>query len=524
MVAEIGTSIAPVAKMYQAGITATKPLGKYAGAAVDGALFGGVNAVGNDQSFTQGAGIGAVLGPLGQAVGDVAAPILRPVTSRLFPEKATSRVLQNAMDEAKVTPDQIADDLARAKADGQDVYSVADAMGYPGQRLASTVARTPSEGRAPMVEFLEKRQAGQGRRIATALSEGFGDPATALQRTTALKEARKAGGDINYNAARANATPVDTSGVISKIDDMAGIPPGGATDGITPDTISGALLRARSLLTSATKSQKFDFSTLVRVRKDLNDMATKAFNAGATGQGGALKDVVRSLDEALASASTPYRNALEQYAKDSKVIDAVDKGRAASMRGRFEDTIPAFSKLSPEEQAAYRAGYADPLIADTQKAATGVNKARPLINDATEAEFPAFAAPGQADKLGARIRREQTMFETRQAALGGSKTADNMADEAALSIIDPSIVGNLLSGNLTGAAKNAILQAVSALKGQPPRVRQLLSEALRETNPNIARQKLNAAMKQIKASQQQKDAIIRTMMLIGTSGAVQAQN
>ena len=42
-------------------------------------------------------------------------------------------------------------------------------------------------------------------------------------------------------------------------------------------------------------------------------------------------------------------------------------------------------------------------------------------------------APGN-DLLQRRLGREMTMFETRNAALGGSKTADNLADADALGV------------------------------------------------------------------------------------------
>jgi hypothetical protein len=50
-----------------------------------------------------------------------------------------------------------------------------------------------------------------------------------------------------------------------------------------------------------------------------------------------------------------------------------------------------------------------------------------------------LCCPWEAEQLGHRIGREQRMFETHQAALGGSKTADNTADAADLSQFDPSI-------------------------------------------------------------------------------------
>jgi hypothetical protein len=229
-------------------------------------------------------------------------------------------------------------------------------------------------------------------------------------------------------------------------------------------------------------------------------------------------------DKSLAAASKDYRKAMTQFADDSRVIDAVDTGRKAAMGGRFEDTIPAFQGMKPEQQAAFRAGYADPLIANVQQAAPGVNKVRPLLNDAFEQEFPAFAAPGQAGRLNQRIAREQTMFETRDQALGGSRTDMNLGDEADFGLLDPSVLGNLLSGNFTGAVKNAVLQGISALKGQPPSVRKMLSNALRVTDRDVALKNLEEAVAQINASQQQKQAIVRALMLLGTVGTVPAQN
>jgi hypothetical protein len=530
-VAEIGGSVIPAVKAAQVGLTATRLpglWGRLGGMAVDGAAVGGLSAAGNDSDIGLGAGVGAALGAGGQAVAKVGGALAKPFTSRFFPQKATQEVLTKAMDEAGTNPQAIARDLAKARADGQDVYSVMDAMGYPGQRLARNVTRTPSEGRTPMVEFLNKRQAEQGRRVSTALSEGFGDPATALKRTEALKQSRKAGGDVNYTAARNSASSVNTDNVIAKIDSIAGKPVFGGrvlnTPGMADDTIQGLMTRVRSMLVGRDgRAQKIDFNALLTVRQDIGDMASAAYRTGKNNQYSKLKEVLDELDASLAGASKDYKKALTQYADDSRVIDAVDEGRAAAMGGRFEDNIPAFQKKNPSQQAAFRAGYADPLIAQTQQAAVGVNKARPLITDAFGQEFPAFAAPGQANRLGQRVAREQTMFETREQALGGSRTDMNLGDEADMGLLDPSVLGNMLSGNLTGAAKNAILQGISALQGQPASVRKMLSDALRVTDPAIALQNLNAAVAQINASQQQKQAIVRTMMLLGTVGTVQAQ-
>lgn len=519
MAAEIGGSVLPAAGLMRAGVTAMNlpRIGAFLGPTIDGAAYGALSALGHGEDIGTGALWGAGLGAFGHAAYEGGSRIFKPILSRINPNKATAEVMQNALRQSGLTSGQVVDDLARARADGQGIYAVADALGHPGERLTSTIVRTPNDGRTAMVEFLERRQAGQGKRIANALSEGFGDPATALQKVDALKATRRAGGDANYTAARTDAKNVDVTSVLEKIDERAGRSLLGVKENIDPDTVGGSLLRVRGMLAGKGGNQSMSFDRLLGVRSDISDMA---FNAPPK-RAGALKSILGELDTALATASPGYRGALEQYAKDSATIGAVDIGRAAAKRGRFEDTIPAFQKLTPEGQQAFRAGYADPLIEQAQGAAVGVNKARPLISDATAAEFPAFAAPGQGPLLGRRIAREQKMFETRAAGLGGSKTADNLADEAAMSMVDPSVLGNLFSLNLTGAARSAALQFIASMKGQPASVRERLAQRLMQTDPRIVAQEFKLGENQIQNAEKLKRLLIQATTVGGTTAAIQ---
>jgi hypothetical protein len=79
-------------------------------------------------------------------------------------------------------PDQIADAVTEAENEGQRNFAVAEALGNPDQRRLSNVARAPGEGHTNVVNYLKNRQAGQGRRIANALSDGFEAPETAAER------------------------------------------------------------------------------------------------------------------------------------------------------------------------------------------------------------------------------------------------------------------------------------------------------------------------------------------------------
>jgi hypothetical protein len=156
------------------------------------------------------------------------------------------------------------------------------------------------------------------------------------------------------------------------------------------------------------------------------------------------------------------------------------------MRGRTEDTIPAFQALQPEGQHAYRAGYVDPLIAEAQGAPIGVNKARPLTADARQSEA-AVMAPGN-DLMQRRIGRENTMFETRRQATGGSQTADNQADALAQHV-DPTIMGALLTGHPGHAAMHFLRSVGNGLNGYTPAVREQMAQRLlgSEVGPAIQR-------------------------------------
>lgn len=204
--------------------------------------------------------------------------------------------------------------------------------------------------------------------------------------------------------------------------------------------------------------------------------------AGEGNKARLLGGMLRQIDTAMENASAGHLAANRAFSQASRDIEAVQTGRDASMRGRTEDTIPRYQALGPQGQEAFRSGYTDPLIASTQGAAFGVNKARPLLNDAFAAEADAMA-PGNS-LMQRRIGREQTMFETRNQALGGSKTADNLADADALGI-DPSVVGHIISGNWGGAVKSRIHAGSRAVTGNTPAVREAVANILLQHGANV---------------------------------------
>jgi hypothetical protein len=110
-------------------------------------------------------------------------------------------------------------------------------------------------------------------------------------------------------------------------------------------------------------------------------------------------------------------------------------------------------------------------------------------------------------------------------ALGGSRTADNLADSAATGV-DPAILGNLLSGNLGAAARNTLVRSADNLGGNTPAVREQMAKILLQTgNDPQLQQTLSRAMQSDESMRVLLGALLRGGMggTAAGTGALQGQ-
>lgn len=517
----VATRAAPqvAARLNQglAGRTATDVLG--------GSAFGALSGYGYDEGVGQGALIGGALGAATRPILAAGGAAINSIAGLAgFGNQGRAQTaIADAVARSGRSAQDISDDLARAAADGQPEYMVADAMGNAGQRMLTGVARSPGDMRQQIADRLTGRQAGQTDRLVNAVAEGFDAPRTAAQTREALTAARDAAAEVNYGAARGSAKTVNPSSAIQSADDF--LAPGASGlmnpgNNIADDSIEAAVRKARSYLTDG-NSVLTDFDAALRAKWELDAMIEGAKPKVQ----GRLIPIRNALDDALATASDPYTNARDTFRRQSQTIDAVDEGTAAaSGRARASDTIPRFQAMEPEQQAAHRVGYADPHIARLEAASTSptTNKARQLMTTKTAQEFPAFAAPGRAQQLRDRILREQRMFETSNAALGGSKTADNLADAADVSGFDPTMIGTLASGGIKAAALQALTRSANALQGRNSQTRDLIAQALMQTSPTRANAQLLQAVQRGESLQRLQQRLVQA--IIGGGVATQAAN
>ncbi len=415
----------------------------------------------------------------------------------------------------------VTDDMARAAAEGQDMFTIADALGHSGHRMLSGVARQPGDMRQKIVNALDSRQVGQGRRVASFLDDAFGSQqGTALQKTAADKAARGASANVNYKAARDAAGAVDTTPAIQALDDI--VQPGLSKmvgSGAADTGVLATLRRARMML-GKDKAQVSDFDRAFAAKIEWDKIISDNIGNPIAAK---LIPARNALDDALSKASAPYANARNIYREQSRAIDAIAKGKLASTQTRLEDTLNDFGNMSDLEKSGFRTGYVDPLIRKTQKAAPGVNKARALVHDKAQVEFPAIAGEGRGNRMLRQLDRENTMFELRRQATGGSQTADNLADQIDVAAFDPQIITSLARGQLGPAITRAMEKASNVFRGRNSGTRDLMAQQLIQTDANAARELLTEAVKAGgKMTPVQQNAIRAVLSLLPTSRLIPA--
>lgn len=528
--AELAGGLVSGSGLANAGITASRILAPEAGlaarslaSAADAGAMGAVAGAAEGNSLGERAGNALTGGALGGVIGGAApgvlkvagaalSPIVSNVAARANPEGYATRQVARAIMESGQSPRQIAQGLADANAAGQGVFTVADAMGNPGQRMLSTVARSPGQGRTDLVNFLEGRQAGQGDRISQTVDEALGANATARQTTAQLTKTAQDESAPLYREAL-DQKPVWNERIQQFFDDP--VTKAGLKEGV-------AVQRLESLA----QGKKFDpndyaitgfndagdpiisgvpnMRTINLIKKGWDNQLEK-YRDGTTGKlrldeyGRALDSVRRSFLKEVDAVNPDYAKARQLYAGPAQVRDAVAAGGKAVGRGRAADNVEYFNSLSGPSKQGFRTGYADKISQRAENSAFGVNKARPLTSDKAGAELRALSlhqgpiAPGQLDPLSQRLAREQTMFETRNQAIGGSRTADNINDDAAMSV-DPSIIGHLLTGNVGGVARGVLSAGRNALTGNTPEVRAEVGRLLTMRGGNVSQQQLQGLL------------------------------
>jgi hypothetical protein len=178
--------------------------------------------------------------------------------------------------------------------------------------------------------------------------------------------------------------------------------------------------------------------------------------------------------------------------------------------------------MTAPQQGAARVGYGDKMLDQLERVTSPTsNRAKPLQSPKRTMEASAMAQdyPLYADRLG----RENTMWETQSRALGGSRTADNLADKQAIE----GLAGGAM-GAMRSAANFQIGDAVAKIaellgpvaKGQNTATRNLIAQALLAGDASVLAPAIAQATKSAKV-RRAIEAVIRQPLREGVEASVE---
>ena len=456
--------------------------------ALIGGAFGG----------TLGAALPAVTAAVGPAARLLQIPRLRD------PEKIALEQIAETARNAGVAPATIPQRLADAQAAGQP-YTVADVLGKEGQRKLAAMAKVPGAQRDLITETLMARDLNMPSRVGGEIGQALGAPGTAAQATAALTQKAKTEAAPYYRKAE-QARPIWNEEIASFLNEpsmqpilqhgvkmqrqeslLGGRPFNPHDYGITGFNAAG------DPIISAVPNMK----TLHAAKVGLDSMIDAQKNpltGEVTNQGRILQGVQRRLLQNIDALNPDYAKARALYAGPMAVREAVRVGSTLPNRGRAIDNITQFNRFNPTAQQGARIGYADTVLKQLERTGNLPTLLREKsLKGANELEalslYQGPNLPGAPSQLRQRLSREEQMQRTSRAALGGSATAENLADIAA-GPGGAQVLGlgtNVASGNFIGALKNAADIAQRFGKGESEAQRMAITRQLLQTSPDAAR-------------------------------------
>lgn len=470
---------------------------RVAAGATEGAGYGALAGAGsgdglNDRLAKAGAGAvgGALIGgavPAAVAGAKLAAAApLSNIAAMRDPAGAAATKFGNAVLDGGKNLNDVLQEVAAARAAGVPL-TLADALGKPGQRLLYTAASAEGPGRALVTDAMDARQAAQGERISNLIAEHMGTTQTGRQAGRAMIDEARAASRPLYQAipqfpeeitprvesflreplmqqALRRGVQIQRNNALAAGEDLAGYS--------LPE-----FHRANNAGLNA-----FSFENYQAMKIGLDDLLEK-YRDPTTGvlnldaEGNSVLALRRALDEDLKMMFPGYAAADAAYAGPAAQSSAIRTGR--SMVGqRMADNADTIAAMSPDQLVGARAGVADRLTRGTEWVSEGTNKANRLDNPGTRSLIEGLSVmPNAADDVTRRLAWERAMSRTREQAVGGSRTAENIADQKTGGI-DARVLGaitDLVQGKVLGAARQAGQGLINRFDGNTPAVREELA-------------------------------------------------
>lgn len=454
-----------------------------AGRAITGGMTAGAITPATGKDYTQEKlsqiGLGGVLGAgFGAAGAGVSKGVekLGEYVARQNPEAlenvAVQKVLKRIGQDEKTGGPSASDAIDLINAAKKPV-TLADITGANTRGLAGNVSRPPGEAKNVTTNFLNQRDEQAAQRLSQDIEQHVFGGQTMHQATEALLQSRSAAARPAYDAAHGLKNiwsprlgeflddPTVKAGLsrgyeIERLQSLAEGRPLTATQMGVDVGVDGSMKLVSTPNMRVLDMAKQGLDALIADER--NDITGRL-----SAKGVALDKMRRAFVDTIDNLDTSgaYKKARESWAGYSQSLDAIKLGRTVFQQSP-EENAAAIGKLSPANREFYRLGLADMLKERLAKTGLSGDESKSLLKNAWMRDQlrPVFKSSSDYDKFIDAVTSEHKMFGTKASVLGGSQTAERMAEDNA----DPTLAiggrlatalahGQTLSGALFSTAK-----------------------------------------------------------------------
>ncbi|OUJ13813.1 hypothetical protein [Acetobacter okinawensis] len=401
---------------------------------LEGAVLGGTDAYARGDNVTQGAGMGAVGGAGGQALGEAISggaaltrALMRGADGRAT-DRAASIVRQLGQSDA-LSPALADAELARLG----PAATLAD-LGPNMQQAARAVASAPGSAQKQLVEALMNRQAQAGQRIEGAMDAAMGPRRNILDSADRISSSRSALASPWYD--KAMPVPVADSpelqeiiktpafmSALAKANTLAG------NEGRSLYSPTGNMgMHGPEMAPDVSKMTLQDLHYIQRAMQDnIGEIKTGAgFKDNEASR--SVADVRRRLLGVMDDLSPEYATARGIYSDYSKVAQALTDGQKVFSNATTPDMLQrTLAGMGESEKAAFTEGARQQVAQTMGTARNDANAAKALLDKGYNREKMALIlGDDAADGLNNAVDAERAFAATTQAARGGSMTDRNI--------------------------------------------------------------------------------------------------
>lgn len=393
-----------------------------------------------------------------------------PVEAKIE-EMAVNKILNRINQDVKAGSPNAKDMIDLANASGRPM-TLADVGGENIRGLAGNIARMPGAGRNLVRQFLNRRDEQAALRLSQDIDKYVSGGPGMQQATEALLKARSDASRPLYEKTQSLQHVWSP-----RLDEFLKDPvvQHGLKRGFEIERMQ-ALAEGRSI-TATQLGIDLDIEGNIKLVDKPNmrllDMAKQGldamvaderneFTGRLTARGVALdrlrQSYVKTMDDL--DTSGVYKRARQTWGGYSQSLDALKAGRTLFQKSPAE-IASEIKDLTPGNKEFYRLGVADVVRERLAKAGLSSDESKAMIRNAWTRDQlrPIFRTDADFQAFTDAVTNEAAMFQTRQKVLGGSQTAERLAEDQAaehgLSSGGIDVAEKLARGSWFSAARTA---------------------------------------------------------------------